>query len=181
MHAVLTRIDKILVMEESYPVMEAATGQDRVQGRTTGLVPPAGELTPEGNDRRRSLRTIAGPGVVPAPTVAGDRPTLCAGCAHRARFYAISTAFPTGIYPSDIGCYTLGVNWGPWTPALHGCGHQPGRGILSRVRRRGRGVPTIWPPSGIPPFSTPAFPPSSTPWCKAPASCWSSWTTVQRP
>jgi indolepyruvate ferredoxin oxidoreductase alpha subunit len=38
------------------------------------------------------------------------RPTLCSGCPHRASFYAIKKAFPNGIFPSDIGCYTLGMN-----------------------------------------------------------------------
>lgn len=36
-------------------------------------------------------------------------PVLCPGCPHRATFYAIRRAFPKGIYPSDIGCYTLGI------------------------------------------------------------------------
>jgi indolepyruvate ferredoxin oxidoreductase alpha subunit len=38
------------------------------------------------------------------------RPTLCSGCPHRASFFAIKKAFPNGIFPSDIGCYTLGMN-----------------------------------------------------------------------
>ena len=38
------------------------------------------------------------------------KPTLCAGCPERAAFYAIRKAFPKAIYPSDIGCYTLGLN-----------------------------------------------------------------------
>jgi indolepyruvate ferredoxin oxidoreductase alpha subunit len=40
------------------------------------------------------------------------RPTLCPGCPHRASFYAIRKAVPKAIYPSDIGCYTLGSNLG---------------------------------------------------------------------
>jgi indolepyruvate ferredoxin oxidoreductase alpha subunit len=47
-----------------------------------------------------------------AAPVSGRRPTLCPGCPHRASFYAIKKAAPQGIYPSDIGCYTLGVNLG---------------------------------------------------------------------
>ncbi|PKK85264.1 MAG: indolepyruvate ferredoxin oxidoreductase subunit alpha [Thermoplasmata archaeon HGW-Thermoplasmata-1] len=36
-------------------------------------------------------------------------PTLCAGCPHRATYYAAKLAAPKGtIYPTDIGCYTLG-------------------------------------------------------------------------
>jgi indolepyruvate ferredoxin oxidoreductase alpha subunit len=36
-------------------------------------------------------------------------PTLCPGCPHRATYYAAKKASPKGtIYPTDIGCYTLG-------------------------------------------------------------------------
>ena len=44
------------------------------------------------------------------PQAPGRRPTLCAGCPHRASFFAIKKAAPRGIYTSDIGCYTLGLN-----------------------------------------------------------------------
>jgi len=37
-------------------------------------------------------------------------PVLCAGCGHRALFYAMKKATRgKAIYPSDIGCYTLGL------------------------------------------------------------------------
>jgi indolepyruvate ferredoxin oxidoreductase alpha subunit len=39
-------------------------------------------------------------------------PILCAGCLHRAAFYAIKRVFADAIYPSDIGCYTLGLQLG---------------------------------------------------------------------
>jgi len=36
-------------------------------------------------------------------------PALCPGCPHRATYYAVKKASPKGtIYPTDIGCYTLG-------------------------------------------------------------------------
>ena len=36
-------------------------------------------------------------------------PALCPGCPHRATYYAAKKAQPKGvIYPTDIGCYTLG-------------------------------------------------------------------------
>lgn len=47
--------------------------------------------------------------VIPAEIVPPRYPVLCPGCPHRATFYAIRRAFPKGIYPSDIGCYTLGI------------------------------------------------------------------------
>jgi indolepyruvate ferredoxin oxidoreductase alpha subunit len=39
----------------------------------------------------------------------GRPPVLCPGCPHRATYYAVKKASPKGtIYPTDIGCYTLG-------------------------------------------------------------------------
>jgi indolepyruvate ferredoxin oxidoreductase alpha subunit len=77
------------------------------------LVPGAGELTPEviRPVLEKFLELPARP-PISGPLGAATRPTLCAGCAHRAAFYAIREAFPGGIFPSDIGCYTLGLNLG---------------------------------------------------------------------
>jgi indolepyruvate ferredoxin oxidoreductase alpha subunit len=118
------RYQKVLVLEETYPVIELQLANPRVQGRTSGLVPREGELTPdvilpvlESFLELPPRRPAASPG-------GGDRPTLCAGCAHRAAFYAIKTTFPAGLFPSDIGCYTLGLNLG----AVDTC-HCMGAGI----------------------------------------------------
>ncbi|KPA13991.1 indolepyruvate ferredoxin oxidoreductase, alpha subunit [Candidatus Magnetomorum sp. HK-1] len=47
------------------------------------------------------------------PEIPGRPPNLCAGCGHRAAFFAVKQAAKTldveVIYPTDIGCYTLGV------------------------------------------------------------------------
>jgi indolepyruvate ferredoxin oxidoreductase alpha subunit len=106
--------DRILVLEESLPVIEwQLQSREKVVGRTTGAVPGAGELLPEVVED--ILRDFLGmeAAVRPSPPAAtGRRPTLCAGCPHRASFFAIKKAFPKGIYPSDIGCYTLGLNLG---------------------------------------------------------------------
>ena len=111
---ILPRHDRILVLEESLPVIEwQLQNRDKVFGRTTGTVPEAGELLPEVVEDL--LRDFLGlePAVRPSsPAAAGRRPTLCAGCPHRSSFFAIKKAFPKGIYPSDIGCYTLGLNLG---------------------------------------------------------------------
>ena len=105
---------EILVLEESGPVIEMQVAdRRRVRGRMTGAVPGTGELLPEIIERL--LSRFAG---LPVPAGAlpaqggGRRPTLCPGCAHRSSFYAIRKAAPAGIYPSDIGCYTLGINLG---------------------------------------------------------------------
>jgi indolepyruvate ferredoxin oxidoreductase alpha subunit len=47
------------------------------------------------------------------PDIPGRPPNLCAGCSHRATFFAVKQAAKSlempVIYPTDIGCYTLGV------------------------------------------------------------------------
>ncbi len=110
----LALYERILILEESYPVMELQF-QDRVRvfGRTTGTVPASGELLPEVVESvlRGFLQLPPAPPIA-VPGSPGRRPTLCAGCPHRATFFAIKKAFPNGLYPSDIGCYTLGLNLG---------------------------------------------------------------------
>jgi indolepyruvate ferredoxin oxidoreductase alpha subunit len=119
-----SRYKKILVIEETYPVIELQLANRAIQGRSSGTIPNDGELTPD--VLRPILETFLEWPVrsAPAPAAGGDRPTLCAGCAHRAAFYAIKETFPGGIFPSDIGCYTLGLNLG----AVDTC-HCMGAGI----------------------------------------------------
>lgn len=110
----LNRYARVLILEETEPVIELQLqNREKVCGRTNGFVPQAGELLPEliENILREFLQLPITPHAQP-PTARGRRPTLCAGCSHRAAFFAIKKAFPKGIYPSDIGCYTLGLNLG---------------------------------------------------------------------
>lgn len=112
--ALLAQYDKVLVLEETGPVIELQLrSREKVSGRIDGTVPSAGELLPELVERilRRFLGLPASPETA-APPGTGRRPTLCAGCPHRAAFFAIKKAFPKGIYPGDIGCYSLGLNLG---------------------------------------------------------------------
>lgn len=111
---VLARFDEVLVLEETTGVIEMQfRDRYKVRGKLSGTVPEAGELLPG-----IAERLIAGFAGCPAPVLpeppagGGRRPTLCPGCPHRASFYAIKRAAPKGIYPSDIGCYTLGLNLG---------------------------------------------------------------------
>lgn len=109
----LNAYEEILVLEETLPVIEMQIAQRRqVRGRMSGAVAPAGELLPE--IVQSAVAKFAGVSgtVQPVPSMPGRRPTLCAGCPHRASFFAIRKAAPKGIYPSDIGCYTLGLNFG---------------------------------------------------------------------
>lgn len=105
--------EQILIIEETYPVIEMQLAmRDRIKGRLDGLIPPQGELIPD--VLMESIRKFAGiPGKQKkAASDKARRPTLCPGCGHRPAFYAIRRALPKGIYPSDIGCYTLGINLG---------------------------------------------------------------------
>ena len=105
--------DEILVVEETTGVIEMQIAdRHRTRGKFTGSVPRAGELLPE--TIQEIIGEFAG---MPTEKVdrsapPGRRPTLCAGCPHRASFFAIKKAAPKGIYTSDIGCYTLGLNLG---------------------------------------------------------------------
>lgn len=111
---ILENFDEILVLEETTGVMEMQLrDRSKVRGKISGAVPEAGELLPEIIER--IVAGFAGlvlPVQYSPPAAAGRRPTLCPGCPHRASFYAIKKAAPGGIYPSDIGCYTLGHNLG---------------------------------------------------------------------
>jgi indolepyruvate ferredoxin oxidoreductase alpha subunit len=112
---VLGAYEEILVLEETTGVIEMQLlDRNRVRGKATGAVPEAGELLPEIVERIVARFAGGAGGTAPAtPSPAGGRrPTLCAGCPHRSSFYAIKKAAPKGIYPSDIGCYTLGLNLG---------------------------------------------------------------------
>ncbi len=108
-----TAYDHILVIEETYPVIETQLLNPKVDGRRSGLVPSRGEVTPD--VVARALEQFLNLTPVDSPTASpqkGKRPSLCAGCSHRAAYYAIKQTFPNGIFPSDIGCYTLGMNFG---------------------------------------------------------------------
>ena len=110
----LTRYERILVLEETSPVIESQfLDRHKIFGRNSGAVPSAGELLPEVVEGIvRSFLDLPQAAPVETPSFPGRRPTLCAGCPHRAAFFAIKKAFPKGIYPGDIGCYTLGLNLG---------------------------------------------------------------------
>jgi indolepyruvate ferredoxin oxidoreductase, alpha subunit len=108
---VQSEYERILVIEETYPVIEIQLAGEKVLGKKSGYLPREGELTPDVIENVLVEFLQA-----PAPeehvfqTHREKRPTLCAGCPHRAAFYAIKDTFPNGIFPSDIGCYTLGMN-----------------------------------------------------------------------
>ena len=136
---------KVLVLEETYPVIETQLACAAVQGRGSQAVPNEGELTPEVIqavlERALSLPLSPARG---GPQGELTRPTLCAGCAHRAAFYAIRETFPHGIFPSDIGCYTLGMNLGAVdTCHCMGAGISQAAGFYHAYAAAGDDLPTI--------------------------------------
>ncbi|MBN2333247.1 MAG: 4Fe-4S binding protein [Deltaproteobacteria bacterium] len=111
--AMLADYRRILVLEETYPVIELQLGRrEQVGGRLDHAVPDAGELTP---DLVKSIIYSQLEQKPPAPPRTRQktiprRPRLCPGCPHRSSFYALKTALKNGIYAGDVGCYTLGLN-----------------------------------------------------------------------
>lgn len=119
--------DKVLVIEETDTVIEYML-RDKIKtlGRFSGHVPMEGELVPEKiedilNNTLSDLELpilsdsdsgASGFEVAASMELPIRKPTLCPGCPHRASFYAIRRALPKAIFPSDIGCYTLGSNLG---------------------------------------------------------------------
>ncbi|MDD2558128.1 MAG: thiamine pyrophosphate-dependent enzyme [Desulfuromonas sp.] len=102
--------NRVMVAEETYPVIEMQLCHPGAFGKHSGDIVKEGELTPDVLHLalRRFLNLPAAP---PLPDEArGQRPSLCPGCGHRSAFYSIKKVFPKGIFPSDIGCYTLGIN-----------------------------------------------------------------------
>jgi indolepyruvate ferredoxin oxidoreductase alpha subunit len=150
----LKSCERVLVLEETEPLLEMLSPErERLWGRYSGHVPSAGELTPDAlyPVLERALKQAK----VKAPRPRGKllsvpdqapprRPNLCPGCAHRPVFYALRRAFPTGVYPGDIGCYTLGMNQG----GVDTC-HDMGASVtfaaaLSRTfQRDGKNVPVL--------------------------------------
>jgi len=105
--------DEILVLEETAGVIEMQIAdRHRVKGKLDNTVPRVGELLPESIQEIVARFAGVRSDVTRLSAVPGRRPTLCAGCPHRASFFAIKKAAPKGIYTSDIGCYTLGLNLG---------------------------------------------------------------------
>ncbi len=122
--AFLQTQDKVLVVEELDPVIEKALvyicGKykltTQICGKLTGHMPNAGEYSSDGVAQAIkafvSEHTITD---VPTPTTQRPNlpirpPVLCAGCPHRASFYAVKSATKgmKAVYTGDIGCYTLG-------------------------------------------------------------------------
>ena len=112
--------EKVLVIEELAPEVEETVrqvaGTVAVFGKKNGFAPYEGELSPQAvaaiMAKAGFLKTSPFAPQEPVQNLPVRPPILCAGCLHRGTFYAIKKFFRDGIYPSDIGCYTLGLQLG---------------------------------------------------------------------
>lgn len=118
----LDGLEEALVIEELDPVIERELvylcGKRHlpadVLGKASGDVPAAGELSVEVVARAIAaflgLPALATPACEGAPEPPARPPVLCAGCPHRASFYAVKRAMRghKAVFSGDIGCYTLG-------------------------------------------------------------------------
>jgi len=112
--------DLIMVIEELAPVIEEVvrqvSGDILVFGKKSGHFPYEGELSLERVSAYLVSAQIPVKKEYPKPISPAALPVrppiLCAGCMHRTAMYAIKKVFRDGIFPSDIGCYTLGLQLG---------------------------------------------------------------------
>lgn len=119
----LKGLDKVIVFEELDPVIEDALiylcGKEQLKieilGKRTATVPNAGELSAVTVGRILEKEfgtayTCETLDLTDAPAVPVRPPILCAGCPHRASFYAVKKAMAgqKAVFCGDIGCYTLG-------------------------------------------------------------------------
>ena len=117
----LTGLDEVLCVEELDPFIERELTyvcgkyglKTKILGKLTGHMPLSGE-----NSRDSVLQAMAQFMEIQLPEAETKTPpplpvrppVLCAGCPHRATFYAVKQAMKgrKTIFCGDIGCYTLG-------------------------------------------------------------------------
>ena len=119
----LKDLDEVLVLEELDPVIERALisvcGKYdlsvKIRGKGDRSVARAGELSVEAACSAISAilnveNPISDADYTDAPALPVRPPVLCAGCPHRASFYAVKKAMKgrKAMFAGDIGCYTLG-------------------------------------------------------------------------
>ncbi|MBN2229924.1 MAG: indolepyruvate ferredoxin oxidoreductase subunit alpha [Candidatus Thorarchaeota archaeon] len=123
----LKRHNKVVIVEELEPFIETHTRRlsqlhsikVEILGKDQGYFSRVGEYSPRivmevlctiNNCNTPINWTEIDNRVGKIPDLPPRPPLLCAGCPHRASYYAIRTATRgKAIYPSDIGCYTLSI------------------------------------------------------------------------
>jgi indolepyruvate ferredoxin oxidoreductase, alpha subunit len=117
----LQGLEKVLVVEELEPFLEEITkviAQEQgiavqIAGKGENLVPRAFEL--DAAKVKTAMHSFFGaayqpPPIFSIPQLPQRPPNLCPGCPHRATYYSVKKVFgDEAVYPTDIGCYTLGL------------------------------------------------------------------------
>ncbi|MDK2892106.1 indolepyruvate ferredoxin oxidoreductase subunit alpha [Methanohalophilus sp.] len=122
---ILSSTEKVLVIEELEPIVEdmckvIAYDADipaKILGKADGLVTRLGELNVHLCEKAiADAFGIDADLECPEPTsleLPIRPPAMCPGCSHRGVFHAMKKVFgKDAIFPSDIGCYTLGIQHG---------------------------------------------------------------------
>ncbi len=114
--AFATTCDKLVVVEETEPLLETELKAAGIACHGKDILPRVGELAPQVIKPLVDHLTGRGPAVPPpaiqAPKVFPRPPTLCASCPHMGIYYTLSQ-IKNIIVTGDIGCYTLGAGH-PW-------------------------------------------------------------------
>jgi indolepyruvate ferredoxin oxidoreductase alpha subunit len=101
-------------LENQFKALAYDIGSDvKILGKSTGHFSRLYEFTPDiVADALSTIFKVKNPFPKPAPLtlkVPSRPPSLCPGCPHRATYYAVKKAAPKDtVFPTDIGCYTLG-------------------------------------------------------------------------
>jgi indolepyruvate ferredoxin oxidoreductase alpha subunit len=114
--------EKVIVVEELDPYLEdealriAKSGGIDVPilGKRTGHLPQAFEFSPDTMLNLRGVLQVVETKDPLTPKdlgLPGRPPVLCAGCPHRATYYATRIALgkEEAVFSSDVGCYSLGI------------------------------------------------------------------------
>lgn len=117
----LKSVDEVMVFEELDPVIEKELiyicGKHKLSTKVFGKL--SGDVANAGENSNESAKAMLGTFLgVPfekneiekTPDLPIRPPVLCAGCPHRASFYAVKMAMKgqKAFFAGDIGCYTLG-------------------------------------------------------------------------
>ncbi len=111
---IMTECDKVIVLEEGYPIVEEELRgfmvNEKVKGRLSGDLPRDGELNPNIVAKAIGYETTYG---TDSPEVLKGRPPqMCNGCGHIDMYIALNEVIAEsedGKVFADIGCYTLGA------------------------------------------------------------------------
>lgn len=111
---ITSECDKIMVLEEGYPVVEEMLKgyleKEAVIGRLDGTLSRDGELTPDMVAKALGFELEEGMAI--PDLVSARPPALCVGCSHHDVYKALNEViaeYGEGRVFSDIGCYTLGA------------------------------------------------------------------------